>query len=287
LNEKDSDDSRTYFNSFVQKFLEIPTTENRDRLILASDKYRDEWILTMASGNRNDNVPDPRSWSPEAIAKFYSEQLSKTSTSTKYSKKLEAVRVLKNGLPIKLILQRRSSVREKNPYWTLSWRTKYTPSGTNRRFYYSSGNYWNCPAITALELFDDLEKQGGLSENYFDVRPGSSKVKILTDNKTRIEAPHLYQKQCREIFAPNENWGEFPELVILTDPNADWKKVMVLDKENLVCTFRSLTKNTSYMPKKDLAKGSKWWLDNAMMDANVQQMRIFHRKLREILASVS
>ncbi len=237
----------------------------------------------MASGNRHDNVPDPTNWAPEAIAKFYSEQLSKTSSSTTYSKKLEAVRSLENGLPIKLALQKRTNSREKKTYWTLSWRTKYSPSGTNRRFYYSSGQYWSCPANIALELLDDLESQGGLQEEYFDIRPGNENIETIIVPETQVTNPRLYQEQCKSIFAPNEQWGENPKVIALTDTNKDWKKVMIVNPENSHCTFRSLTKNASYMPKKGLAKTSQWWLDNAMMDASVQQMRIFHTHLRTFI----
>ncbi len=280
-------DSRTDFNNIVQKFLEAPTNANREQLLIAAETYRDAWILTMASGNKDDNIPDPTSWAPEAIAKFYSEQLSKTSSSTTYARKLEAVRSMSNGLPVKLALQKRTNSREKKPYWTLSWRTKYSPTGTNRRFYYSSGQYWHCPARTALELLEDLNAQGGLGEEYLDIRPGNSNIKIIIDPETEITNPKLYLDQCRSIFAPNENWGSSPKVVALTDTNADWKKVMILNPQTQHCTFRSLTKNASYMPKKGLEKSNEWWLDNAMMDANVQQMRIFHKKLKSLITDTN
>ena len=72
-----SNDPRNDFNKIFQKFLEAPTTQNRDQLMVAAEKYRDAWILTMASGGHQPNVPDPSNWAPEAIAQFYSEQLSK------------------------------------------------------------------------------------------------------------------------------------------------------------------------------------------------------------------
>ncbi len=277
-------DPRTQFNNIVQSFLEAPTNFNKEQLLLAAESYKDAWILTMASGNRNDNVPDPSNWAPEAIAKFYSEHLSQTSSSTIYSKKLEAVRALEDGLPIKLALQKRTNSRTKNTYWTLSWRTKYSPTGTNRRFYYSSGQYWSCPTSIALELLEDLESQGGLQEEYFDTRPGNERIKIIISPETQISDPDLYKEQCKNIFAPNEKWGEKPKVIALSDTDKDWKKVMILNHDNSYCTFRSLTKNASYMPKKDLEKSSEWWLDNAMMDASVQQMRIFHSHLKNLIS---
>ena len=278
-----SNDPRNDFNKIFRKFLEAPTTQNRDQLMVAAEKYRDAWILTMASGGHQTNVPDPSNWAPEAIAQFYSEQLSKTSSSTKYSRKLEAVRSLGNGLPIKLALQERTNLREKKTYWTVSWRTKYSPSGTNRRFYYSAGQYWHCPATVALELLEDLNQQGGLGEEYLDIRPGNANIKVIINPDTQETDPSFYHKQCRSIFAPDEYWGSSPKVVALSDTNSDWKKVMIVNNENLDCTFRSLTKNSTYMPKKGLEKSNEWWLDNAMMDANVQQMRIFHEELKKIV----
>ena len=277
------DDARISFTKIIQKFLESPTNVNRDKLISGAESYRDAWILTMASGNRQDNIPDPKKWAPEAIAAFYSEQLSKTSTQTKYAKKLEAVRRLPNGIPVKLALQQRTIANQTTAYWTVSWRTKYSPSGTNRRFYYSSGGYWQFPASIALELINDLEEQGGLEEAYQDKRKGSEKIKLLISPEIKKKETSSYNVLCNSVMGNNEDWGSSPHIVALTDTEKDWRKVMIVNNENMNCTFRSLTKNSSYMPKKELGNKNEWWLDNAMMDANVQQMKMFRDHLREII----
>ena len=98
-----------------------------------------------------------------------------------------------------------------------------------------------------------------------------------------MDTPDQYERECARIFSTDEDWGNAPAIVVLSDTNSNWQKAMIVNTETLVCTFRSLTKDATYMPKKDLNKGNEWWLDNAMMDANVQQMRIFHSHLKKIL----
>ncbi len=39
------------------------------------------------------------------------------------------------------------------------------------------------------------------------------------------------------------------------------------------------------MPKKVLRPGEGWWLDNSMMDANVQQTRAIYAHLRDYLGA--
>lgn len=71
--------------------------------------------------------------------------------------------------------------------------------------------------------------------------------------------------------------------MVNSDPNDDWKKVMIVNTDTGTATFRSITKDPGYMPKKELRPGADWWLDNSMMDANVQQMKAFYSNLRDLL----
>jgi hypothetical protein len=73
--------------------------------------------------------------------------------------------------------------------------------------------------------------------------------------------------------------------VINFDPNDRWKKVLIVDTDTDIATFRSITEHPHYMPKKALRAGEGWWLDNSMMDANVQQMRAFCLNLKDYLAT--
>ena len=65
--------------------------------------------------------------------------------------------------------------------------------------------------------------------------------------------------------------------------NKNWKKLLIVNTETGAATFRSMTKNPDYMPKKILRPGAEWWLDNSMMDANVQQVEAFYSNLRDLL----
>lgn len=82
------------------------------------------------------------------------------------------------------------------------------------------------------------------------------------------------------VFAEEEDWGKNPYFVIVSDPNDNWRKVLIANQETGIVTFRSITQDDSYMPKKVLRQESPWYPDNSMMDASVQQMRVFREKLR-------
>ncbi len=82
-----------------------------------------------------------------------------------------------------------------------------------------------------------------------------------------------------QLTGSDEDWGSNPFL------NPEVKKVMIVNTDTDTVTFRSITKHPDYMPKKVLRPGDGWWLDNSMMDANVQQMTKFHTNLRDYLES--
>lgn len=67
--------------------------------------------------------------------------------------------------------------------------------------------------------------------------------------------------------------------MIVSDPNDNWRKVLIANRETGIVTFRSITQDDGYMPKKVLRPGSSWYLDNSMMDASVQQMQVLRQHL--------
>lgn len=188
-----------------------------------------------------------------------------------------AVRRTVDGIPVKLTLQKRiAGFDVEKPWWTLCWRTNYSVGGSNRRFYISKGDCWVIPADIALEMIDEMESLGGLHEGYFDHRGGTSPPEFLvsTEMANALEG----------ITGPDEDWGVYPFFVICSDPSREWKKVLLINTETNIATFRSITENPSYKPKKVLRPNAGWWLDNSMMDANVQQMRVFHSQLKQYLS---
>ena len=204
---------------------------------------------------------------------------SRTPTTT-YDRRLEVSRVV-DGIPVKLALQERTSASDEKPWWVLSWRTKYSADGSNRRFYLTKAGCWSIPTTVALEMIDEMESLGGLDETYFDHRRRPAFETQLSSEMTEAEKANA----LAGIVGPDEYWGIDPFFVINHDPNDQWKKVLIINADNDIATFRSITENPDYMPRKVLRPEARWWLDNSMMDANVQQMRAFHTQIKTYLWS--
>jgi hypothetical protein len=242
--------------SVAEQYIQAPTRENLGRLTEAAEAYRDRWIETQASISTT------------------SPHVSRKEVPTSYQRELEVSRVV-DGILVKLALQERTSAKWPTPWWVLSWRTRYSADGSNRRFYNTKDGYWTIPAAIALDMLEEMEQLGGLGDEYHDTRRRPSFEAIVStelaaqDRKERLDG----------ITGTDENWGEDPLFVIAEDPNDLWKKVMIVGQDG-TATFRSITRNPEYMPKKVIRQGVDWWLDNSMMDANVQQMRAFYTQLK-------
>lgn len=252
------------FRAACDTFLVTPTQANQGLVTEAAELYREDWIATQASG-KSPKTPASDSVQPGP---------------TSYARKIETQEILANGVPVRLALQERTSTREDTTWWVVSWRAKLSPTGPNRRFYLSSGEYWSLPLKTAITLMDELADKGGLDEKYFDDRKHdfTAQDPLISDNMSAAEK----SEWSARLFADEEDWGPNPYFVIVNDPNENWKKVLIANRETGVVTFRSITTDASYMPKKVLRPGSDWYLDNSMMDAGVQQMRVFRGNLRHL-----
>ena len=243
-------------------FMTAPTKENKILLDSALEEYRDNWIQDKAFGNAEIPV-NVNSLSPQ--------------TSYELEKVVEAENIC--GTPIKLALQERSSAREETPYWTISWRTLYQKGGKNRRFYKTDKyGYWSLPIQTALSLIESLKDQGGLDDAFLDARKLGDYEFVCSDELKPLEKI----KKLSEITGDNETWDEKSFFVIISDPNPNWQKILIADANHSLVTFRSLTRDGNYMPKTILRGNSEWWLDNSMLDANVQQFKIFYDHLLKL-----
>lgn len=247
--------------SALEVYLKAPTGDNREKLIHAADEYREAWIIAQASGG-----VDPKS-----------KYKNRTPTTT-YDRQKEVMRVV-DGIPVKLALQERTSARWDKPWWTLSWRTKYAPNGSNRRFYLTKDGCWTIPASIALEMIEEMQTLGGLDEQYLDHRGKPTFETLVSAEMTDAQKSDA----LKSITGPDEDWGADPFFVINRDPNDKWKKVLIVNTDSDTATFRSITEDPDYMPRKVLRPDVDWWLDNSMMDANVQQMRVFHLHLGNYL----
>ena len=199
-------------------------------------------------------------------------------STTTYGKKIEVEETV-DGIPVRLALQFKEPSDTEDSWWVLSWRTRYSEKGRNRRFYFSKGKFWNIPSNIALKMMTEMEKRGGLKDEYLDPRRYSNSETIVSsETATADKAEWL-----RILTAPSEDWGSDPFFVVVSDPNGDWKKAMIVDTDSGTATFRSVTRDLDYKQRKILRADAGWRLDNSMLDANVQQMRQFLRHLADLL----
>lgn len=201
---------------------------------------------------------------------------------TSYSQRMKVATREINGVAVNLVLQKRTiAVGDVScSWWVLSWRTGYSPNGTNRRFYFTKkGGIWTIPATKALEMMEEAESGGYLDqEEYPDPRATDCDTLV----STRM-APAERRRELAGFTGSEEDWGLDPFFVVNSDPNDNWRKVLIVNTDSGTATFRSITEDSGYRPKKVLRPGADWWLDNSMMDANVRQMKAFYSNLRDLL----
>ena len=193
-----------------------------------------------------------------------------------------------DGLPVSLFLQVRHYVHPVD-FFCLSWRT-HLPSGiANRRFYYDrqyGTGFWRIPVSSALELMYLANEEGMLDEEFEDLQERHEGV-----NNRIIDSRNLDRQERETAFASivNENresvdqeWGADPLFVIIEVPDGSWRKIMIVDTERAVCTFRSTTRDPSYTG--GIADGMipPWQLDKFMQDASRAMMLKFWQVLLEL-----
>lgn len=173
---------------------------------------------------------------------------------------------------VNLVLQERYSASQAATWHTLSWRTKYPSGKSNRRFYWlNEGGPWKIPAETALDMIRRMEAEGGLDQKYFDQRRTTPFTTLVSSEMHPSDRKDVLDR----VTSLDEYWGADPFFVIAFDPNDNWRKVLLVNSDTKMATFRSTTEDPYYTPRRTLREGEGWWLDNSMMDANVQQMRQF------------
>jgi hypothetical protein len=185
-----------------------------------------------------------------------------------------------DGIRVTLNLQRTTT--ESGQSWhTVSWRTQYA-SGSNRRFYVVDGRPWQIPIDLAVRLLTDFERKGGLDDSHFmrgEDRAAAQDWRLLDISGSRELQPP------GEVLIPGEDWGHTPQWVIFGHavPPADgfgqWRKIMLVNLDTAMVTFRSTTTDARYRPRKVINPGSDWVLDNSMQDASVQDSRVFYERL--------
>ena len=263
-----SDTALSKLKNCFELYVDKPTQQGQDTLMNSAAIYRDEWIELMASRGTTHKITPQKKEAP-----------------TRYKKILSISGKQPDGTELTLALQSRTKTQTEKTWHVVSWRSRLSPGGPNRRFYFSDNNTWSIDANLALQMLDELESKGGLDEKYDDItrRPD---FKILV-NEGMSEEKQI--SLLEEVTMPEEVWGKNPKLVVLNDPSPDdqWRKILIVNRETGNATFRSTTKSADYMPRKNLRDDSEWFLDNSMQDANVQQAREFLRQLRSIVPNLN
>lgn len=201
---------------------------------------------------------------------------------TSYSRGKEPVKAVReiDGIAVELVLQKRTSTTAGVSYWVLSWRTRYSPNGTNQRFYFTRDGIWIIPAAKALEMMQEVKDKGGMDQKHLDHRAGFVCDTLVSTGMT----PEEKRQQLAGFTGSGEDWGPDPFFVVNSDPDDKWKKVLIVNTDTGTATFRSITEDSHYGLKQVLRPGAGWWLDRSMMDANVQQMKAFYSNLRNLLS---
>ena len=196
---------------------------------------------------------------------------------------IRRVSLCHEGLPVHLKLQIRHCVPPVD-FFCLSWRTVLPTGRDNRRFYYDRQHgtgIWTIPVSIALGLLNRADAAGMLDERYDDVQErhgGTENFIIDSRNLGRRE------REFASIINVNRDpdWGLEPLFVIIQVPDRRWRKIMIVDTREGICTFRSTTRDTSY--RQGVVDGMipPWRLDNTMQDASRTMMREFQCALRTL-----
>ena len=198
---------------------------------------------------------------------------------------VQRVSLSHEGLLVHLILHIRHGV-EPVDFYCLSWRTVLPSGSANRRFYndvrHGTG-IWTIPVSVALELLNRGESAGLLDTRYDDLQERHQGA-----NNTVIDSRNLGQRDRRRELASilnvkrDPDWGVNPLFIIFEVPDGKWRKIMIVDAQKGVCTFRSTTKDPSYKPVVVDGMSPPWRLDNAMQDASCVMMKKFQSVLRAL-----
>lgn len=196
-------------------------------------------------------------------------------------RKICEVREMHLDLPVCLRLQVRLDVPPVK-YYTLSWRSRYrTSPGQNRRLYETNADgFWTVPVDLAVHILEQASDRGLLDTGYDDpgTRHGGTENYPVADSRALSSVGRRYSLD--EITFDDEDWGLAPVFVIAETPDGKWRKIMIVNTERNVCTFRSMTTDGGYGMKGARRRIGRWFLDRSMQDASAAVMRQFLAVLR-------
>ena len=136
-------------------------------------------------------------------------------------------------------------------------------------------SHWTC--------WEEAEEKGMLDERYDDpqTRHGGTDNEIIDSRELNLQDR---RNALDSITTENEtgDWSLDSVFTIIEVPDGSWRKVIIVDIERGLCTFRSTTTDTLYKPIIRDGMTYPWLMDNAMQDASTAMMREFLRVLREL-----
>ena len=196
-----------------------------------------------------------------------------------------------DGIPVSLILQKRLDIHPE-PYYCLSWRTRYQSVPTKSRRFYSSREhgFWKLRVETALYLMRKASDKGMLDSRFDDdkhLRDGGLLCRGGIDSRKITECDRRNEAAAIICQTGDHEWGTDPVFVIRHSETGrgSWREIMLIDTERKYCTFRCTTTIPDYkMGIYADRLASSWRLDNAMQDASTASMREFLTVLEELVA---
>lgn len=196
--------------------------------------------------------------------------------------RIDRVTVQHNGLPIDLRLQERLDIEEEPRFYCLSWRTLYPVGRTNRQQYrLTDAGCWTVPVQIALDLMSQAERRGWLDGSYEDRQlrhRGTDNDIFSSRSMSARDRRMMFDSIICDEGEPE--WGDDPLFVVIQVPDGQWRKIMTVDTERQVCTFRSATRDESYNRNVIDCLRSPWGLHKSMQDASAAMIREFLDVLR-------
>lgn len=163
----------------------------------------------------------------------------------------------------KTSLTRQDRVDLSPHFHCVSWRQQREGSQTNRQYYIEKNRCWSLPADDALQMLRQAKHTGFFGATEID--PGKISIsKVVTPTDPR------YFELIGQVLEERHHEREWQSssAVICTQACGNWRKVMLVNKNAGIVTFRSLTLDCGYKLAHKKATAGGWRLDRAMVDAH-------------------
>jgi len=164
-----------------------------------------------------------------------------------------------------LVCQERTDL---NPHFhCVCWReTRFPTPGkriTNRRFYFEKGSFWTIPFDRALNMMQQAKRDSFFDESETD--PGKISSYDIADPKNK----NYDQLIGKALVNCNYDQEWKTSIAVICNQSCGmWRKVMMVNLNIMVVTFRSLTADNGYKFTYAEKSADGWRLDRSMLDAH-------------------